>query len=455
MEAAGATTGHGVCCYPGVTKKRRRPRRDCTGGTVVYNSPKTSQWNDETVARLDALTKEGKSASQVAATLARAVGIMSGQITRPAGSLAFAATLLAWSVGTGMPTNAARADNCLPAPNSPAPQGSRWSYRMDQARQRKCWYVRATDRPAQQAVGQATSGAGPRPTPALKKPATAAAGVPVSVSRGGSAALPLPPPRPQRAPMSGATMEQPVQQSTQEGSTAPSIRPATNSVPSSGLGQNGSIPAIQEIFATYRIAQAHSQSGSQANQSLIARQLALACGIAGAEPDTVDAYLWARLKLDYERDCYKQAEILIHKRVELLAADATSIDSEHRNFRALKLLASDIADAAVDDADHPAPSVVAPTVTGSVAETISFDGLAFNPLKNAKFYFERGIASYRDGDLPVAIVDFDLAIKFEPNLKDAYIDQAIALYRVGNFRRAFDIIAQAVRIENSPGRPSN
>ena len=35
----------------------------------MYNSPKTSQWNDETVARLDALTKEGKSASQVAAII--------------------------------------------------------------------------------------------------------------------------------------------------------------------------------------------------------------------------------------------------------------------------------------------------------------------------------------------------------------------------------------------------
>ena len=35
----------------------------------MYNSPKTSQWNDETVARLDALTKVGKSASQVAAII--------------------------------------------------------------------------------------------------------------------------------------------------------------------------------------------------------------------------------------------------------------------------------------------------------------------------------------------------------------------------------------------------
>jgi tetratricopeptide (TPR) repeat protein len=372
---------------------------------------------------------------------------MSGQITRPAGSLALAATLLAGSVGIGMSTNAARADDCLAAPNSAAPEGSHWYYRIDRATQGKCWYVRATDQAAQQAASQATLAAASTSTPALKKPATAA-GVPALVSRGGNAAVPLPPLKPQRAAISGATMDQPVRQSTREISTAPSIRPATDSATSSGSAQEASIPAIQEMFAAYRGVQAYSQSGSQAYQFLIARHLALDCQIGGWEPDTVDADLWARLKLDYERNCYEQAEILIHKRVELLAADATSNNGEPGNFRALKLLASDIADAAVDDAD-PAPSIVAPTVTGSVAETISSDGLAFNPSKNAKFYFGRGIASYRDGDLPVAIVDFDLATKFDPNLKDAYIDQAIALYRVGNFHRAFDVIDQAVRIESS------
>ena len=380
---------------------------------------------------------------------------MSGQITRPAGSLALAATFLAGSVGIGMPTNTARADDCLAAPNSPAPEGSHWYYRMDRATQRKCWYVRATDQPAQQAASHATSAAAATSTPALKKPASAAAGVPALVSRGGSAAVPLPPLKPQRASISGATTNQPVQQSTQERSTAPDIRPAIDSATSSALAQDGPIAAIQEMSAAYRSAHAHSQSGWQVSQSLIARQPALDCEIAGPEPDTVDADLWAHLKLHYERDCYKQAEILIHRRLERLAADTTSDISEHRNFRTLKLLASDIADAptasnsvAVDDAD-PTPDIVAPAVTGSVAEAISFDGLAFNPLKNAKFYFERGIASYRDGDLPVAIVDFDLAIKFDPNLKDAYIDQAIVLYRVGNFHRAFDVIAQAVHIANS------
>ena len=54
------------------------------------------------------------------------------------------------------PSPTARADDCLAAPNSPAPQGSHWYYRLDWATQRKCWYVRAPGPPAQQAAAPAT-----------------------------------------------------------------------------------------------------------------------------------------------------------------------------------------------------------------------------------------------------------------------------------------------------------
>jgi hypothetical protein len=47
---------------------------------------------------------------------------MSGQIPRPVGSTVLVATLLLFGVGVGVPTNTARADDCLTAPNSPAPQ---------------------------------------------------------------------------------------------------------------------------------------------------------------------------------------------------------------------------------------------------------------------------------------------------------------------------------------------
>jgi tetratricopeptide (TPR) repeat protein len=220
---------------------------------------------------------------------------------------------------------------------------------------------------------------------------------------------------------------------------------------SSALAQGGPIK-----FSTDRSLPAHLQTGRRAHQSLFSPQPAPDCELAGPEPHTVDADLWTRLKLKYQRYCYKQAEILIHKRLQQLTAveplrtvDANS-NTRRRNLRTLKLLATII------DAAAASISVVAveedagfPPVTGSFAETISFAELASKPLKDAKFYFERGIASYRDGDLPVAIVDFDLAVEVDPNLRDAYIDQGIAWYLMGNFNRALDVIAQAARIKSS------
>jgi hypothetical protein len=44
------------------------------------------------------------------------------------------------------------------------------------------------------------------------------------------------------------------------------------------------------------------------------------CKFKGPEPDTVDADQWARLKLDYERHCYEQAEEADRKQLEQLLA---------------------------------------------------------------------------------------------------------------------------------------
>jgi len=93
----------------------------------------------------------------------------------------------------------------------------------------------------------------------------------------------------------------------------------------------------------------------------------------------------------------------------------------------------------------PAPSVLAPTVA---AETTLSDRSVSNhpPVKEAKFYLELGIASYRDGDIPAAIADFDLAIELDPNLEEAYADRGVAWYRMGSVNRAFADVAQAIRI---------
>ena len=51
--------------------------------------------------------------------------------------------------------DSARAEeNCLPAPNAPAPQGSHWYYRTDPVKQRKCWYLRTEGQAIQKQAAQ-------------------------------------------------------------------------------------------------------------------------------------------------------------------------------------------------------------------------------------------------------------------------------------------------------------
>jgi hypothetical protein len=186
---------------------------------------------------------------------------MSGQVPRLMGSIALVATLLMWSVGVGAPIITARADDCLAEPNSPAPAGSHWYYHMDRATQRKCWYIRATDQPAQPAAAQATSDpasdpASPPPaTIPAEKPATASVGGPVSISPDGGTA---PSPgikervKPQRASVSGAATGQSAQQGAQKATpqASPSLSiqaPVPQARPSSQTNDQGatarSVPA--------------------------------------------------------------------------------------------------------------------------------------------------------------------------------------------------------------------
>ena len=171
---------------------------------------------------------------------------MSGKTPRLVGLIAFVVTLLVSGIVVGMP-NTARADDCLTAPNSPAPQGTHWYYHVDRTNKRKCWYVRASSQPAQQAAAQATSEAAPAaqsdsmPVSSGPMPATAAASAPMSISPGNSAS-PLPHARilakPKLAAAVSATTDKSVQGSGQEGSTGPAIPKATAPKPSTSLQTN-------------------------------------------------------------------------------------------------------------------------------------------------------------------------------------------------------------------------
>jgi hypothetical protein len=93
---------------------------------------------------------------------------------------------------------------------------------------------------------------------------------------------------------------------------------------------------------------------------------------------------------------------------------------------------------------------VAPTETKKVIAAIHSDGLSSSlPAKDARFYHEQGVAAYHRGDITLAIADFNLAIRLDPNFKNAHIDRGIAFYRMSKFDRAFADIARAVRVDNS------
>jgi hypothetical protein len=64
----------------------------------------------------------------------------------------------------------------------------------------------------------------------------------------------------------------------------------------------------------------------------------------------------------------------------------------------------------------------------------------------ATHYREWGILAYHSGDLYLALVDFNLAIQFDPSFSDAYIDRAIVFYRMGNQESALADVAHAKSI---------
>ena len=68
---------------------------------------------------------------------------------------------------------------------------------------------------------------------------------------------------------------------------------------------------------------------------------------------------------------------------------------------------------------------------------------------DAKFYHDRGMASYRNGDMLAAVADLDQAIQLDPKSSGALIDRGIVFYRMRKFDRAFADVAKARRIEKA------
>jgi len=89
--------------------------------------------------------------------------------------------------------------------------------------------------------------------------------------------------------------------------------------------------STQERSVTYRTAAAHPRPGQtrRTNRTVFAQPPAPDCEFKGSGLHTVDPDQWARLKLDYERNCYEQAEALARKRLQqLLASGKCRVESD-------------------------------------------------------------------------------------------------------------------------------
>ena len=108
----------------------------------------------------------------------------------------------------------------------------------------------------------------------------------------------------------------------------------------------------------------------------------------------------------------------------------------------------DISISSKPEAPDPVKEIAAPVVAPATDNTGAIATTSDIGVKDARYYRQRGGLAYRSGDLPLALVDFDLAINLDPNFSDAYIDRAIVFHRMGDQKRAFADVAQAKRIDD-------
>jgi curved DNA-binding protein CbpA len=92
--------------------------------------------------------------------------------------------------------------------------------------------------------------------------------------------------------------------------------------------------------------------------------------------------------------------------------------------------------------------ITAPAAVSAADDAGDIPTTSESGVKDAKYYRQRGSLAYRRGDLPLALIDFDLAITLDPDFSDAYIDRAIVFRRMGDMKRALADTAEAKRIDD-------
>jgi curved DNA-binding protein CbpA len=127
-------------------------------------------------------------------------------------------------------------------------------------------------------------------------------------------------------------------------------------------------------------------------------------------------------------------EVTAHAPADNVAVAPTpQFDTTSRDGSPDKPDGKGVAGAGVTD-EAIVPSTVAPEASAaSTQANADVDPTAGLAVKDAKSYWQRGIAAYRGGEVSRAVADFDHAIQLDPVFADAYIDRGIALYRLNEF----------------------
>ena len=123
-------------------------------------------------------------------------------------------------------------------------------------------------------------------------------------------------------------------------------------------------------------------------------------------------------------------------------------DSQHTKPDSIEAsnTAPDATPQAADEPAKPDNSTVAATTEVASADAYAPPAGDYGT-RDVKFYRERGMRAYRNGDLYLALANFDLAIDLDPGLPESYIDRGIVFHRLGDLKRAFSDVAEAKRIE--------
>ncbi|MBV9459420.1 MAG: DnaJ domain-containing protein [Bradyrhizobium sp.] len=127
-------------------------------------------------------------------------------------------------------------------------------------------------------------------------------------------------------------------------------------------------------------------------------------------------------------------------------SDTVGRAAEHERLDRVPVINAPAAAAAVKEMPAPVATASADKATVDKADVIPPGSDVV--VKDAEYYRDRGGLAYRNGDLPMALIDFDLAINLDPNSAEAYINRAIVFRRMGDMKDALADVAEAKRIDD-------